>query len=108
MTMRWIATTQLARDHGLNWMEAERIISEETARVRNKGRSGALFALASLACLIWVAGGARWVFPGLGKLAILGAEFPGFLLMTALLMLPRLLAHDAILARACERGPAHR
>lgn len=106
MAMRWIATTRLAHDHGLNWMEAERIVREETARVRRKGRSGALFGLASLACILWVTGGARWAFPGLGRLAMLSVEFPGLLLMTVLLVLPRLLAHHAILARAREHDPA--
>jgi hypothetical protein len=106
MTMRWIATTQLARDHGLNWMEAERIISEETARVRRKGRSGVLLALANIACLLWVSAGARLAFPGLGRFAMASAELPAVLLMTALLVLSRLLAHDAILARAREHDPA--
>ena len=108
MTMRWIATDLLARDHGLNWMEAERIVREETARVRTQGRSAVMFTLVSFASLFWIIAGARWAFPGLGRLAMLGAEFPGVLLTTTLLVLPRLLAHDAILARAREHHRLHR
>jgi hypothetical protein len=107
MTMRWIAITRLARDHGLNWMEAERIVREETTHIR-KGRRGLMLALANLACLFWVIAGARWAFPGLGKFAMASAELPGLLLATALLALPRLFAHDAILARAREHHRLHR
>ncbi|OZB59960.1 MAG: hypothetical protein B7X33_02470 [Lysobacterales bacterium 13-68-4] len=98
--MRWITPRQLALTYRIPWIEAERIVREEGARIRRHGRSGLMFAIINAAGLFWVAGGARWLFPELGRLALMGIELPMLLVVALTLALPRLFASDAILARA--------
>lgn len=106
MNLQWIGTVQLAREHGMRWVDADRIIREETHRVRCRGCTAVMFGLLHLACLFWVFGGARWLFPDQHGMTRFGLDLLALLGMTPMLFLPRLLAHDAILARARACGTA--
>lgn len=104
--MRWITPQQLALTYRIPWMEAERIVREESARIWRHWRSGVALATINAAGLFWVIGGARSLFPELGKLALMGVELPGMLLLLLSFVLPRLLARGAILTRAQALGSA--
>jgi hypothetical protein len=82
--MKWITSKKLQNEFGLSWAEAEQIIREQVRMLDG-----------------------RWDWRASmhgGRLALL--ELPGLAVLAfAWLVLPRLLAGDAILAVAKERRP---
>lgn len=97
---RWISAGRLAREHGLSWVDAEKIIREEALRIRRQGRTGILFTLISMACAFWIIGGANWLFPKAHGLVRLATVLIAFAVQIAMLFAPRMWAGDAILSRA--------
>lgn len=100
--MRWITGRRLALSYRISWTDAERIVREESRRAAARGRRVVVFSLIQLAGLLWILAGAHWLWPGLRGWTLVCTEFAGLLLMTPALVLPRLLARDAILARAAQ------
>lgn len=100
--MRWITRKSLESEFGISWAAAEAIIRRECSAIRRgKGRATLGIAVLWIAGFFWGIGGASLVFPTAhrGMLALI--ELPGLVLLAvALLVLPRLLAADAILDAA--------
>ena len=106
MTKRWISAGRLAREHGLSWVDAEKIIREETLRKRRQGRIGILFTLINMVCIFWIIGGASWLLPEAHGLARLATVVIAFTVQIAMLFVPRLWAGNAIVERAREHATA--
>lgn len=104
MTKHWISAGWLAREYGLSWVGAEKIIREETLRIRRQGRTGILFTLINMVCIFWIIGGASWLFPEAHGLARLATVLIAFAVQIAMLFVPRLRAGNAILDRAREHA----
>jgi hypothetical protein len=104
VNLHWVGTVELACEHGMSWVDADRIICEKTHRVRRRGRAAVMFGLLHLGCLFWIFSGARWLFPNQQGMARLGLDLLALLGMTPILFLPRLLAHAAILPRARDHA----
>ena len=103
--MRWITAGALQREFGLRWQDAEQIISTQCHLKRVRGWSGLLHMLLWFACLFWVMGGARSCFPHATHGQLSGLELLALPIMIVLLVLPRLLAAEAILAQARAAAP---
>lgn len=98
--MRWITTRRLALAYRIPWTEADRIVREECLRAGTRGGRAWVLSLIQLTGLFWLLAGAQWLFPTLHGWALTATEFPGLLLTAPAIILPRLLAGDAILSRA--------
>jgi hypothetical protein len=100
--MRWITRKALESEFGISWAVAEAIIRQECRAIRRgKGRATLGLAVLWIVGFFWVIGGASFLFPSAhhGMLALI--ELPGLVLLAiALLVMPRLLAADAILDAA--------
>ncbi len=104
MTKRWITARRLTHEQGMSWADAEQVIREESLRMQ-QGRFGWLLSLFYIACLAWILGVGRWLFPELHGLARHGIDLAVIAVMVvSMFFVPRLLAHDAILARAREHA----
>ncbi|AND70403.1 hypothetical protein ATSB10_29490 [Dyella thiooxydans] len=97
--MRWFTTRRLVRTYGIRWTEAERIVREECLR-SGRGRTGLVLSLIHLTGLGWLLFGAHWLFPSVQGWMRMGIESPGLLVSMIVMLVPRLLARDAMRARA--------
>lgn len=102
--MKWITRKRLETEFGLPWAVAEAILAREcNARRYGKGcrRDRWLVSAIWLGALVWLLGGATRTFPSMHHASLALVELPGLaLVFVALFVLPRLFAHDAILAAA--------
>lgn len=98
--MRWITTQRLARAYRIPWTHAERIVREECLRAGTRGARVWLLSLFHLTGLCWLLFGAHWLFPALHGWTRMGIESPGLLVSLITMLVPRLLAGDAMRARA--------
>jgi len=99
--MKWITLKSLQREFGLPWMVCEQIIREQVRLVSKRRLQGALIGGLFLAGFMWAVLGADWLLPSVHGWRRVAAEVPGLVLaFFARLVLPRLLAGEAILAAA--------
>jgi len=99
--MEYITIKTLQRKFGLPWMACEQIIREQVRLVSKRRLQGALIGGLFLAGLIWAMLGADWLMPSVHGWRRVAVELAGLVLaFFARLMLPRLLAGEAILAAA--------
>jgi len=97
--MRWVTTRRLVRTYRIRWSQAERIVREECLR-SGRGRMGLVLSLIHLTGLGWLLFGAHWLFPAQHGWRRMGIESPGLLVSMITMLVPRLLARDAMRARA--------
>ncbi|MBU6246529.1 MAG: hypothetical protein KGN77_02135 [Xanthomonadaceae bacterium] len=101
--MQWITTRRLVRTYRIRWTEADRIVREECLR-SGRGRTGLVLSLIHLTGLCWLLFGAHWLFPTVQGWTRMGIESPGLLVSMSTMLVPRLLAGDAMQARAEARA----
>lgn len=96
--MSWVSLKSLQRDFGLPWMVCEQLIREQVTLVRKRRVS---LAVLNLTGMLWGVGGARWLLPSAHGWVLAVLEIPGLLLIVlGGIVLPRLMAGQAILAAA--------
>ncbi|WEN14735.1 hypothetical protein PY254_16100 [Rhodanobacter sp. AS-Z3] len=104
--MTWLTVKSLQRDFGLSWIASEAIVVEQIRLVRRqRGRLGVMIASLYLGGMLLAFGAIGWLLPSLPHGWQLLLRLPGFALMFfSWVVLPRLIASDAILAAAAAQA----
>lgn len=101
--MRWISSKELQREFGFTRAVSEKVIREQLVTVGKEGWRSWVMAACFAAGMIWMLLLAQWLVPtpAFHNWYRAMVQLPGVLLIAARwLVLPRLLAGDAILASA--------
>lgn len=102
MMDRWITVGRLMREFGLPWPQAEAIIREQTARARRKPWVEAWYLGSFLMCVA----GVPWLVGPQHRALGLVLRLVFLLAMLAGVLLPRVVAHQAILDAAAAPRPS--